>query len=245
MPDCPWPGLTSNILPAAVTAMLFAWPGTPAAGHAPEQAAGSSPSAASPTVRLDYRPSARHLTGPPPQSPQNDEPFDANPPHGGFGDDPFRARTTVWTASGAYSRDPDHAHIYLTQVTAGYYLYDNFAVHLGGTFGYADSERSGRSGVLGGPEFRLRWHVWQEGRWSAFIDGSAGMVFHQTRLTEDSLPFNFNLQAGAGATYQLDSRTILKGGARWHHFSNARVKGVGRNIGYDGPMVYFGIMRPF
>ena len=70
-------------------------------------------------------------------------------------------------------------------------------------------------------------------------------MFQQNPFTERTLRLNFDLQPGAGATYRLSHYTMWQGGFRWHHLSNAQIRGRAHNFGYDGPMLYIKLMRSF
>ncbi len=156
----------------------------------------------------------------------------------------FARGARYFSATAGTSRDSSIGRIYLTQMSIDHYIFDDFALRTGINFGYADADRTS-GGVQGGPELGLRWHFWSGDRLTTYIDGSVATVAHQHPLTERSLQFNFDLQAGLGATFQLTEDAHLKGGVRWHHLSNARVRGKSRNLGYDAPKVYLGVLWRF
>lgn len=81
--------------------------------------------------------------------------------------------------------------------------------------------------------------------WSAYLDGLVAPVLHEHALTPQSLRFNFDLEGGVGATRRVAAGLHLNGGLRWHHLSNARVRGKSRNLGYDVPLGYIGLLRNF
>lgn len=158
--------------------------------------------------------------------------------------DPFAMGTRAWGVLLGRSRDPSLGRIIALQVEHSRFIRDGLSISIGGTFGYAEAD-AWRDGVLGGPEAGIRWHLLRDGHASLFLDGGAAMLFQQHPLTRESLRFNFDLKAGLGATLRLDDRTSLIGGLRWHHLSNARVRGRSRNLGYDGPMLSIGLLRTF
>lgn len=157
---------------------------------------------------------------------------------------PFSKGSRFWTVTGGASRDESLGWIALTQAGVSHYVIDNFALHYGATLGYANAYRT-KGGIQGGPELGIRWHFLPCKRWSLHLDGIAGAVVHQNPLTKQSLRFNFDLQPGLGAMYHIDRNTMLQSGFRWHHLSNARIRGKARNLGYDGPMAYLGLMKSF
>jgi hypothetical protein len=134
--------------------------------------------------------------------------------------------------------------MYITQFAISHYLVDNIAVHYGCILGYADAQRT-PGGVLGGPEVGLRWHVVKGKRWSTYMEALAGAVYEQNPLSPHSLRFDFDLQGGGGATYSLCRDLMMQGGVRWHHLSNARVRGKKHNFGYDALMLYIGLSKSF
>ena len=157
---------------------------------------------------------------------------------------PFEKGSRYWSVAAGASDDASYGLIYSTQIGGSYYVVDDLAIQYGAMFGYIDGTRM-PPGVLGGPELGLRWHVAKHGRWSTYLDGLAGAAFQQYPISQDSLRFNFDLQAGGGATYSLRSAVMAFGGFRWHHLSNAAVRGREHNLGYDGPMLYLGFQHAF
>lgn len=157
---------------------------------------------------------------------------------------PFEKYSRYWSVTVGGSRNLPLGWIYFTQFHLSYYLIDNVAIEYGAMLGYVNAKRTD-GGALGGPELGVRWHVAKSRRWSLYLESLVGMVLQQNPLTEQSLRFNFALQPGCGATYQLSRHTILHGGFRWHHLSNARVHGKSHNFGYDGPILYLELSRPF
>jgi hypothetical protein len=157
---------------------------------------------------------------------------------------PFAKDARHWSLTEGFSRSQTKGDVYLTQVHVSRYYRDNLAVLFGGTIGYADAKRAD-GGVFGGPEVGMRWHFAQDETWSAFLDGTVGAVFHEEALTPDSLRFNFDLQLGIGATYRLSKQTMVLGGLRSFHLSNARIQGKDENLGFDAPLIYIGLMWSF
>ena len=156
----------------------------------------------------------------------------------------FAKGSRYWSATTGASHDGSLGQIYLTHLTIGHYLVDNLAIEYGGMFGYADAKRT-PAGVLGGPELGIIWHFAKGQHWSTYLEGVAGAVFQQHPLAVDTLRFNFDLQPGGGATYRLRDHTMVQSGFRWHHLSNAQVRGRVHNFGYDGPMLYLKLRKSF
>lgn len=139
------------------------------------------------------------------------------------------------------SRDIKLGQVVLLQLGVDYYIRDGVALRYGLLLGHAGAKRT-RDGFYGGPQIGLRWHVLRGARWSLDLEAYGAAVYHEHALTEDSLRFNFDLQPGAGVTYRVNADSLLRGGLRWHHLSNARVRGKEHNLGYDGPMLYLGVV---
>lgn len=160
----------------------------------------------------------------------------------GAGADMFSRGAGFWEITAGRSFDDRLGMISLAQCAIGHYIRDRLAVHYGAAVGYAATKRT-QDGFLAGPVIGARWHFIEVQRWSLFLDGSAGAIYHEHPVKEDTLRFNFDLQAGAGTTFRTGSRTALQGGFSWHHLSNGRIRGKSYNYGYDGPMVYLGVIR--
>jgi hypothetical protein len=191
------------------------------------------------TLQLNF---TSHPNAGPLLSIKSDEPEIADPDD--LLADPFAKGSRYWTLTAGISRDAHIGRIYLAQLSLDDYISDDLAIRWGLTFGYANPDDV-EGGVQGGPELGIRWHFFTRERFSIYIDSSVGLIFHENPLTEDSLRFNFDVQAGLGATLQLSDQMHLQSGVRWHHLSNARIRGKEENLGYDGPMLYFGVMKAF
>ncbi len=157
---------------------------------------------------------------------------------------PFAKGARYWSVTAGRSRHASIGSVDYTQIHLSHYLLDNLALDYGWMVGYIDAERTS-AGMLGGPQVGVRWHVAKGRRWSTYTEGLVGAVVQQYPLTEHSLRFNFDLQPGGGATYRLTEHTLCQGGVRWHHLSNARIRGKAHNFGYDGPMLFLQVMRSF
>ncbi|MAE64891.1 MAG: hypothetical protein CMJ18_11535 [Phycisphaeraceae bacterium] len=140
----------------------------------------------------------------------------------------------------------DDADLYDGRVAFGYYFLDNVAINAELTGGYAkvydDSRQDAGFGDL---EVLFRWHFAGEPGWSLYFDGGAGIMQSTLSIPDEGTHFNFVLSAGLGATIDLNDRLKLMGGARYVHMSNARMRGSNRNPGWDGMMLYLGLMLTF
>jgi len=157
----------------------------------------------------------------------------------------FAKDTRFWSVIGGRSEDDGElGRIILSEFTISKYLLDNFALTYGLGVDYVRAKKT-QNGYQGGPKLGLRMHFINYQRVSIYIDGSIGLIYHQHPLEEGTLHFNFDAQAGFGATVRITETYALRGGYRHHHLSNAGIGGDDKNLGYDAAMFYFGLMRSF
>jgi len=76
-----------------------------------------------------------------------------------------------------------------------------------------------------GLDLVARWQFYERGRLSLYIDGGAGLLISDHNVPRGGTRVNFMPQVGIGATWMLDERTFLFGGARVWHLSNAGLFG--------------------
>lgn len=93
----------------------------------------------------------------------------------------------------------------------------------------------------------MRYHFYQAERWSAFAEAGMGLLASGDDVPDIGTDFNLMPRLGAGVTWQMfeDSPVRLISGLRWHHISNARIKGEEDNPARDGPGLYVGLMYEF
>lgn len=128
--------------------------------------------------------------------------------------------------------------------TASTFLVDTFELAL--EFGGWYFNQPGQDAFA--PNFNLifRWHFFHDGDLTVFGDAGAGLLWATDPVPFDGTRFNFTPRAGVGFTHALgDDGTRFILGVRWHHISNARVVGAGRNPGRDGVHLYAGVVFPF
>lgn len=91
-----------------------------------------------------------------------------------------------------------------------------------------------------------RWHFINEECHSFFIDAGVGLLVATDDVPTGGTEVNFLPRLGAGATWRFGNgpqRLVV--GARWHHISNARMRGQDQNPARDGLMLYAGVEFPF
>jgi hypothetical protein len=158
----------------------------------------------------------------------------------------FAEGTRFWSVIAGMAEDEptELGKITLARLTVSHYIRDHLALLYGIGCDYVNASKV-KNGWQGGLQLGLRRHFIHRGRWTVYIDGLVGLVYHQNPLEEGSYPFNFDVQAGFGVTYRLTEASALRGGYRHFHMSNAGIGGRERNLGYDAPMFYVGFMQSF
>jgi hypothetical protein len=96
----------------------------------------------------------------------------------------------------------------------------------------------------------IRWHFYDEGKWTMFIDLGIGVMAATDPVPRvggsEGTKFNFTPRLGGGVTRQItDDGVRLELCLRWAHTSNARISGANDNPGRDSMMLYAGLIFPF
>ncbi|MFQ5853474.1 MAG: acyloxyacyl hydrolase [Candidatus Binatia bacterium] len=156
--------------------------------------------------------------------------------------DPFAAGNRTLVGYGSVSAGKSARKVYGGHLGVGYYVVDDLSLNVEGV-GYVIEQANDTGGS--GVNLVGRWHYWRREEWSVYADGGVGLVYTRDTLRDPGTHFNFTLQGGMGATYDLANGLIPMSGLRWFHISNARIRGKERNVGFDSPMFYLGLMMPF
>ena len=162
--------------------------------------------------------------------------------------DPFAAGRWVVNFYGSGTWADDAGDFYQGHVGVGFHIVNNLSINLELVAGETDSDQEefgAEDGWNAGFDLLLRWHFCRTGAWSIYVDGGAGMIWFDDAFPAGGTHQNFTPQLGLGITYQINENLMLMAGGRWHHVSNARKSGVDRNPGFDGGMLYLGVMLPF
>jgi lipid A 3-O-deacylase len=154
----------------------------------------------------------------------------------------FAAGKWVVSGYGSAALGKSSHQVYAGQVGLGYYFFDDLALNVEGV-GYFVDHANDTGG--GGVNLLPRWHFLARPQWSLYLDGGWGFIYTRDTLREPGTHFNFTVQGGLGATYRISDRIHPMLGFRWFHISNARIRGKDRNVGFDSPMFYLGVMSPF
>lgn len=151
-----------------------------------------------------------------------------------------------WTVQvyGAYFDDvtPSDERIASGTAGVGYFFRDDWSINLE-LAGYDLDARNGGDDAAGGAvNLALRWHFLQRGRFTLFLEGSAGLLYADRKFPPGGTHFNYPLQAGLGATFRLNENVHLLGAFRYLHISNANVHGIDENPSIDSLGGYVGVM---
>ena len=85
-------------------------------------------------------------------------------------------------------------------------------------------DQAGPNSIVSEFDLRIWHHLLNAGRVS-FLNFSAGVSYADHRTPSAGTNFNYILQPGLGAAWQLDDKLFLIGGARYWHLSNADLEG--------------------
>lgn len=106
--------------------------------------------------------------------------------------------------------------------------------------------QDGDDAVSLNPAMEFRWHFYNEGDTSVFLNAGIGVLVASDNVPDMGTGFDFTPRAGIGFTHRIaDDGTRLVGGLRWNHFSNARIHGDDRNPARDAPLLYLQLAVPF
>lgn len=157
-------------------------------------------------------------------------------------DEPFAQGSFSFSSHTSASFSTNDGSMVRQDMAAGFYFFHGHAVTLNLHAGHLNGIDGVDDGTIGGFDIIFRSHWVRFENWSIFIDGGAGIVWTEDTFPTGGTAYNFVPQVGAGVTIELCDHTHLIMGARWHHISNANIKGSERNPGYNGILIYFGLL---
>lgn len=152
----------------------------------------------------------------------------------------------MWTLdlTGGYSHgfgNPRTNDFYSGNVTLAHYWFDNFAGVASVPFHYVSQTGPDTYGT--GMDFMLRWNFFRSGAVSVYADGGVGFVETAKGVPDRGTRFNFTERFGFGATWRLQDKLFLIGGARLFHLSNAGFDGGKHNPSIAGAVqTYIGLL---
>ena len=156
------------------------------------------------------------------------QPAEADPPEAPAVEPFGTMGSKRWGIQGGLAVDLDGGENHIGQLGAGftYFLVDDLSIELELNLLYFSQE--GNDAVGGNFNMLFRWHFLNDGDWTVFVDGGAGILITSDRVPgptateQGGANFNFTPQAGVGMTYQLRDNARFVAGVRLHHISNAR-----------------------
>ena len=154
----------------------------------------------------------------------------------------FPKGTKSFAAYGSYlkSFDGQEAKMGAGTVGVGYYIFDNFSLNLEAA-GYYDNQPV-RNAVITAADLSIRHHLFHSGRFSFFGEGVVGITYADHRAPASGTYYNYMVEPGIGATFQLHDNVNLMAGVRYFHLSNARLEGPNRNPSINATQVYIGLL---
>lgn len=158
---------------------------------------------------------------------------------------PFAQGSLTFQTYGSASLGDQAGDIYLGHAGVGYFVFDKISLNLEAVGGAVDSQDGSSDPSAVGLDLLIRYFFFQKGDLSVFAEGGAGIIWFDDHFPAAGTYQNFTPQVGLGLLYHLTGDLNLMLGARWHHVSNARKRGIEHNPGFDSGMVYMGIMIPF
>lgn len=160
---------------------------------------------------------------------------------------------TDWLTFGAfYANDFDSDSDINLHVSWSRFLVDDIEFMVEGALWYFNQEGQDTGGLSG--SFRFRWHFLaaQDYRWTVFADAGIGLLAGFDEVPDGGTGFNFIPRAGMGFTRAFNESIEGEShgprwevGFCWHHISNGRIEGDGRNPARDSLAIYAGIIIPF
>ncbi len=136
--------------------------------------------------------------------------------------------------------------MFTSHTGGGYFFQDDRSINLELIAGDIEIDESHQESLaVVGLDLLFRWFLKRDGPWSVYAEAGVGLHQSSGPFPTAGSHFNFRPQAGLGFTLDLDAHVKLMSGARWLHISNANKDGSKRNPGFDGGMIYSGIMVRF
>jgi hypothetical protein len=168
----------------------------------------------------------------------------AAPLFGQAGDD-FKMGTWAVELGGAYIHPIRFSDdkFYQANATAHYYFGDDVSVGIELQGYYVDQPDEDTAILGGGP--LLRWHFFEQPRYSLFVDGGVGASIADAEVPQGGTHFNWTGKGGVGATIELREDLHLVGGARFFHISNGNLHGRDENPSQDGIQYWLGVLLTF
>ena len=159
---------------------------------------------------------------------------------------PFPKGTKTIQAEASYTTSIRYSVEEITtgSIGVGYYVFDNHCLTLL-AHGFHVNQAFDRDAEAGAVTVMGRWHYYNTGRFSFYLDGGGGYSWANEAVPIGGTTYNFNARVGLGLAYRLHDDVYLTGGARYFHLSNAQQHGREKNPSYDGVEYYVGMLFAF
>jgi hypothetical protein len=163
---------------------------------------------------------------------------------GGGEPTPFEKGTWNFSLSGSYITPIRFSEdrLYNLTLAGGYYFMNNNSINLELQGGYIDQPGNDADAIVGAIGVLGRWHFFVRDKWSLFVDGGGMASYADHMVPIFGTNFNFVGKVGLGASWRIEDRAFLMGGARYYHFSNGQIHGQDDNPTYDGVQFWIGTM---
>jgi hypothetical protein len=142
--------------------------------------------------------------------------------------------------------DAGKGEMYALLMGLGYYFKDYESISLDLLGAYIDSEIDDNGGAIGF-DIVYRNHLYRgdDDDWTIFFQGGLGLQQQSTNFSGER-HFNFRIQLGLGTSFEIDEDARAFVGAAYQHISDAGIDaGIDAGGGFDGPMIYAGVMFSF
>lgn len=141
--------------------------------------------------------------------------------------------------------DTGKGEMYALHTGVAYHFLDYQSIGIDLLGAYVDSEIDDNGGAIG-LDVVYRNHFLREKKdnWTIFFQGGLGLQQASTNFAGER-HFNFRIQIGFGASVKIHEHAHAFVGGAYQHISDAGIDaGIDAGGGFDGPMVYAGIMFP-
>jgi hypothetical protein len=177
-------------------------------------------------------------TGDAPQTAILDELADA--PRG-----PWTQGTWTFQSYGSGTIGTHAGALYSGHIGVGYHPLDNVSINLEAVGRYFNAFSAEPNGEAGGLDLFIRWRWLDAGDLSSYLELGSGIIESSSSIPPNGTHFNFVPQIGVGLTMRVVDQTRLMIGSRWLHVSNGGLSSQDINPGYDGVMIYAGMLFAF
>jgi hypothetical protein len=157
-----------------------------------------------------------------------------------------------WTVGGVAANNFHQATDVNLHLSFSQFLADELEFGVEGAGWYFHQPGDDTGGLSASMVFRWHFKHAEDYRWTVFGEAGIGVLGAFDVVPEGGTGFDFLPRLGAGITWALgesvegESRgSRIMVGVRYHHISNGRISGDGKNPARDGVAVYAALVVPF